>query len=436
MPELIGKSHGWFRKVWKLRGGRLYACGIAITAIVLKVGSLAAIALTVPTGAVAAEEGASKEAVAPQVPTHMSQELRTTVSKIVILPISGDVSESITGTYGKETPGLAGGIAKGSGIGSVPVEVGHVPVNIPIPLLRELGMLVGGITGSAQRQVQELRDRLTEDLSDAVEQPLTNAALATDVFWGLKNVDSVEPKLFAVTTPIPEGTEAILYISIDELTLNVQKKEAIITTSATARLERLSDRATLYRREVKYEDRDTLGDWLENDSALWHQYRVFARHYIGREISAELYERIALPAILTPAATDDIKSVKNNEWQGRTESLTPTLAWQFELPDAASSAAAGADILWDIEIYDASRPVYSAKQVAGQQHTVTVPLEACKTYRWTVRPSYHRAGERKNGWWMRANAAQSGANGNVGRAVSEAHAYIQDFASLEIKCRR
>ena len=412
-PELIDRSHGWFRD-WLL----------------------AAAVLTSPTLALAAEEGVSPEAVAPQAPTHMSEDLRTTISKIVILPISGDASESVTGTYGKQTPGLAGGIAKGSGVGSIPVEVGHVPVNIPIPFLREIGMIVGGITGSAQRQVQELRDRLTEDLSDAVEQPLTNSALATDVFWGLKNVDSVDPKLFAVTTPIPEGTEAILYISIDELTLNVQKKEAIITTSATARLERLSDRATLYRREVKYEDRDTLGNWLENDSALWHQYRVFARHYIGREISAELYERVAQPAVMAPVPTDNIKSVKKNDWQGRTESLTPTLAWQFELPDAAASAAAGADILWDIEIYDSSRPVYSAKQVAGQQHTVTVPLEACKTYRWTVRPSYHRAGERKNGWWMRANAAQSGDNGNVGRAVSEAHAYIQDFASLEIKCRR
>jgi hypothetical protein len=265
---------------------------------------------------------------------------------------------------------------------------------------------------------------------------LTNAALATDVFWELKNVDSVDPKLFAVTTPIPEGTEAILYISIDELTLNVQKKEAIITTSATARLERLSDRATLYRREIKYEDRDKLSNWLENDSALWHQYRVFARHYIGREISAELYERIAQPAVLAPVATANIKSVKKNVWQGRTESLTPTLAWQFELPDAAASAAAGADILWDIEIYDSSRPVYSAKQVPGLQHTVTVPLEACKTYRWTVRPTYHLAGDRRNGWWMRAASPNGGSNGNVGRAVSEAHAYIQDFASLEVKCRR
>lgn len=410
--ELIEKPHGWFRAWW-----------------------LAAAALATATWAMAAEEGVSPEAVLAQAPTHMSEALRTSVSKIVILPISGGTEEAITGTYGKKTPGLAGGVAKGSGIGTIPVEVGHVPINIPIPLLREIGMIVGGITGSAQRQLQELRDRLTDDLSDAVEQPLTNSALATDVFWELKNVGSVEPKLFAVTTPIPEGTDAILYVSIDELTLNVQKKEAIITTSATARLERLSDNATLYRREVKYEDRDTLSNWLKNDSVLWEQYRVFARHYIGREISAELYERVALQANLAPVATDSIKSVKKNDWQGRSESLTPTLAWQFELTGDAASAAQDADILWDIEIYDSNRPVYSAQQVPGLMHTVTVPLEACKTYRWTVRPSYHREGDSKNGWWMRDASPTSTDNGNVGRAVSEAHAYIQDFASLKLKCR-
>jgi hypothetical protein len=414
--ELIDKSHGWFRKLW--------VCWTAVAA------------LAVAAWAVAAEEGATPETLAPLAPTHMSEKLRSTVSKIVILPINGDAEEAITGTYGKETLGMAGGVVKGSGMGSIPVEVGHVPINIPIPFLREIGMIVGGITGSAQRQVQELRDQLTEDLSDAVEQPLTNSALATDVFWGLRNVESVDPKLFAVTTPIPEGTDAILYISIDELTLNVQKKDAIITTLATAKLERLSDRVTLYRREVKYEDRDTLSNWLKNDSELWHQYRVFARHYIGREISAELYERVALHADLVPIPTDSIKRVKNNAWQGRSESLSPTLAWQFKLAGDAAAAAEGADILWDIEIYDSSRPVYSAKQVSGQQHTVTVPLEPCKTYRWTVRPSYHRGSDRRNGWWMRAVSPTSADNGNVGRAVSEAHAYIQDFASLEVKCRR
>ena len=423
MPiDPIDKSRGRFRKVRKILGGGLHAGGIAVA---LSAGALA----------LAAEDGSNTEVTAPPAPTHMSEELRSAITKIVILPINGDAQEAVTGTYGQKTLGMAGGAAKGSGIGNIPVEVGHVPINIPIPLLREIGMLVGGITGTAQRQVQELRDRLTEDLSDAVEQPLTNSALATDVFWELKNVNSLDPKLFAVTTPIPEGTDAILYVSIDELTLNVQNKEAIITTVATARLERLSDRTTLYRKEVKYEDRDSLRNWLRDDSALWHQYRVFARHYIGREISAELYERAALPATLVPVPSDTVKSIKKNNWQGRSASPTPTLAWQFELSEEAASAAAGAEILWDVEIYDANRPVYSARQVSGLQHTVTTPLEPCKTYRWSVRPSYHKGSERRNGWWMRAVSAAGFNNGNVGRAVSEAHAYIQDFPSLEVKCR-
>ncbi len=64
-----------------------------------------------------------------------------------------------------------------------------------------------------------------------------------------------------------------------------------------------------------------------------------------------------------------------------------------------------------------------------------MPLEACKTYRWSVRPSYHRADGRINGEWMRRPVAAGKGNGNVGRAISEAHAYIQDFASFEVDCK-
>ncbi len=42
---LVDKGHGWFRqwfrKVWRVRGGGLYACGFALTFIVLEIGSLA-----------------------------------------------------------------------------------------------------------------------------------------------------------------------------------------------------------------------------------------------------------------------------------------------------------------------------------------------------------------------------------------------------------
>ncbi|MCG8371446.1 MAG: hypothetical protein MJA32_13160 [Proteobacteria bacterium] len=42
---LVEKSHGafreWFRKVWRVRGGGLYACGFAAMLVYLEVGSLA-----------------------------------------------------------------------------------------------------------------------------------------------------------------------------------------------------------------------------------------------------------------------------------------------------------------------------------------------------------------------------------------------------------
>ena len=42
---MLDKPHGWFRrwfrKIWKLRGGGLYACGFAISFVILEIGSLA-----------------------------------------------------------------------------------------------------------------------------------------------------------------------------------------------------------------------------------------------------------------------------------------------------------------------------------------------------------------------------------------------------------
>ena len=112
----------------------------------------------------AADQNALGQATLP----HMPDSVRTSVSKIVILPTDGRSSESVKGTYDRKTDGVLGGMARGAGIGTIPVEVGPVPIGIPIPILRELGMLVGALTGGADRKLQEFRDRLTEDLRDAV----------------------------------------------------------------------------------------------------------------------------------------------------------------------------------------------------------------------------------------------------------------------------
>lgn len=364
----------------------------------------------------------------------MSDELRDSIGRVVILPVDGESSEAVTGTYGRETLGIAGGIAKGADLGTVGIEPGGIPIALPIPFLREIGAIAGGIFGASDRIRQELRDRMAEDLAQAIDQPLSNNALANDVYWGLRNVSGVEPRLFAPTTPIPADTDAILFVNLDEVILNVQEDEAIVATKGTAVLKRFSDGATLYRSEVTYEDRDKLKHWAKGDFVLWDEYREFARYYIGRELSAELYERVQVDHALAPLPSDDVKRDKEDPWLGRTRALGPTLAWESTLGENRA-AADGAQILWDIEIYDAHRPVYGAKQVAGTQFRVDVPLAACTTYRWSVRPTYHKDGKKKNGEWMRRPGTTDQNNGNVGRAISEAHAYIQDFATLDVHCK-
>ncbi len=365
----------------------------------------------------------------------MSGELRESVSRIVILPIPGESGEAITGTYETETRGLAGGAARGAEIGQVPVEVGQVPVNIPIPLVREIGMLVGGITGAVERRTQDLRDRLTEDLASAVEQPLSNIALATDVFWGLRETQLVDPKLFAKTTPIPPDTDAILYINLEEVTLNIQKDVAIVSTVATARLQNQADSSTLYRTTASYSDRDQLKNWARNDYALWREYREFARHYLARELIAQLYDRVAVAHKLEPVFGGSIEPDKKIPWHGETGALTPTLEWAFDVEDDDRGIIENATISWDLEIYDGARPVYQARGLSGPSFTIDMPLEACKTYYWSVRPAYRQDGATRHGAWMRRQSGTSEDNGNVGREVSVAHAYLQDFPSFEVDCK-
>ena len=413
---------------------------VAKTGIVILLAVIGAAIAIAPVKAMAAEEKTAEATLGKPVATHMPEDVRGSVSKIVILPTEGKSGEVVTGSYQKSTPGVQGGMAKGSEIGTIPVEVGGIPIGIPIPILREIGMIVGALSGGAKREIQEFRDALTDDLKDAVEQPLTNDSLANDVFWGIRNVSTVQPKLLALSTPIPVDTEAILYIAVTDLSINVQDDIAIIATTATARLSRYSDGVTLYRKEVTYEDRATLGNWTKNDAVLWRTYRNFARHYIGREISAEVYERIELSYELAPLASSSVKPSKEDDWRAKAKSLNPTLAWGYELLGGDADAkwleeVKAADVTWDIEIYDANGPVYKAQRVRGLSHTVDRPLEKCKVYRWSVRPTYTVKGARKNGAWMRHPPEGATGNGNVGRTASVAHAYIQDFAALDVGCR-
>ena len=372
--------------------------------------------------------------------THMSEALRTSIKKVIVLPGTSPTDQTTIGSYGKATPGLLDGMQQGSEIGrGVTKEIAGIPFSIPFPFLTLPGAMIGGMSGVAKRELQEFRDALTADLAQAAGPPLSNDALASDVFWGLQNILNLDSKVFALTTPIPSDTDAILYVSLTAVTIDVQGKDAIITTLASMTLRRLSDGKNIFANEIKYEDRDTLSNWTKNENAAWHNYANFARHYFGREISAEVFERIELQHELQPKPTDTVARIKKNAWQGVSRSLTPTLAWELKLlgSDLYSSSAkaiVAGDITFDVDIYDMHRLVYSAKHVPEPRHTVVVDLEKCKTYRWTVRPSYQVGSDTRFGEWMRIKTDTGSGNGNVGTKASVAPAYIQDFASLAIKC--
>lgn len=388
------------------------------------------------------EDTATETDAEPAGPSHMPEEVRTSLHKIVVLGGTSPVGQDVTGSYKNETKGFGGGMESGAEIGKgVQTEVGGIPVGFPIPILTIPGALIGGISGKTKREIQEFRDALTKDLAEADNQSLTNDALANDVFWGIRKLPNLEPKLFALTTPIPEDTDAVLYVSVTDIMINVQGKDAIIMTSANATLRRVSDGSDLYTTDVNYEDRDTLSNWNRDEHALWYNYVNYAKHYIGREISAELFDRVDLKHELQPLKTDSVASIRKDVWKGVSKTSTPTLAWELNLLGGDSYGAwvneiSVADISYDVEIYDMNRLVYAAKRVPEASHTVSRELEPCKTYRWSVRPSYQARGDLRYGEWMRLNAGENTAKGKYGKAASVAPAYIYDFASLEIKCRR
>ena len=415
-------------------------------------GVLCAVATAV-WGQVPAPPSASR-LEAPVLPPHMPEEARAAIDKVVVISGRGPANQEVSGTYERATPGLVGGMDEGSRMGTISKEIGGVPVNIPIPGLALPGAILGGLSGATRRQIQEFRDALTEEIINADSPPLRSDGLAIDTFWGIRRLPHLESHLFSQNVEIADDTDAVLYVTFDDLSINVEGSQAIITTSAIATLRRHADNAELYQTVVHYEDRDSLRSWTANDNALWRDYTNFARYFLGREVAADIFDRVALERELKPTPTATAEAVRKEPNTFRSETTMPTLAWQ--LTHTAGTEAqpwADAQVRYDIEIFDNQQLVYDAQSLPEPSHTLTYELEACNTYRWSVRPSYHANGQVRFGEWMRLspqvddkkkkkkkNADEQEAppgltkKGIFGRDASEAPAYIQDFATLKVDC--
>jgi hypothetical protein len=377
--------------------------------------------------------------------SHMSEDIRASIDKIVVIASPTPPRRNISGDYEKDTLGVLGGADAGVDAVTINKEIAGIPISLGHPIFSIPAAIIGGISGASKRRAQELQDALTDDLAKAADQPLTTDGLGSDVYFGLRSVPGLQTQLVAPTTPIAEDTDAILYVNFSGVAIDIEDDEAILTASADATVRRLSDGRDLYERKVQYQDRDTLENWIENDNALWHDYANFARHFLGREVAAEVFDRIQLQHELEPRESDNVDRVKRNDWQGVSKSTAPTLAWELtvlggkpygEWVDQIDESA----VFYDVEIYDSHTLVYAETMVQGTQHTLLFDIEPCKTYRWSVRPTYRVDNSVKFGEWMRresdSDSEKDSGKGSVGRQASVAPAYIQDFASLEIACPR
>ena len=389
---------------------------------------------------------------AVEVLPHMPEEKRAAVQKLVVISGRAPAKQDVTGSYEKATPGLVGGMDAGSRMGTISKEVGGVPISIPIPGLALPGAIFGGLTGLTKRQLQEFRDELTEEIVNADSPPLRSDGLAIDAFWGVRRLPHMDSNLFSINVEIEEDTDAVLYIAFDDLIINVDGGDALITAAARGILRRHSDGHLLYETVVQYEDRDTLKNWTANDNALWREYTNFARYYLGREVAADIFGRVYVDHSIAPVATDTATAVRKQPNALQSKSLTPTLAWRLELKGddgyAWSDDIDASKITYDIEIFDKRQLVYDAQDLPDPVHTLAYELEGCQEYRWSVRPNYHIDGEVRHGEWMRFAPPEKKRKkkdseealpaivrkGLFGRRASEASAYTQDFAKLALDC--
>jgi hypothetical protein len=404
-------------------------------------GVLRALLLLLATLAFAPLWAASKDPLPEVVPlvrdpnALMSEEDRLSTRKIVVLPGAALASSTVTGSFQEATLDGGGGVRVGGGP-QVVRDVYGVPMGMSFPIF-SISTGGSGNSGGVSRKVQEFRDALTKQLAEAANEPLSNDALATDVFWRLREDPTIDSKIFATNIPIPEDTDAILFVRFSDSMIDVQGDFAFLTMSATAVMSRKSDNTILYEHIVHYRDRDKLENWTKNNNEAWYDFSEFSRHYLAREIAAELYERVNVQSELRPRPTATLVPLKDDEWKSVSKTTTPTFAWDLDLsgdetqPEWVKNLDA-ADIAYEFEIYDKHRIIYGAKDIREPKFTVDMELEACKTYRWSVRPSFRINGELRFGEWMRWNP--DSANGNDGVAASVAPAYIYDFPSLEVKC--
>lgn len=379
--------------------------------------------------------------------THVRESVRDLIGTVIVMPHTTDAELGVFGTYDRKTISVADAAVSAS---MLPLYVAidlvlstpnaAVPPELVIPLLVLPWTLAGATGAKIQQEIQEFRDDLTDELTRSASPPLANEVIAGDLYSRLRRVSGIDANVIAESTAVPVGTDVVLFVKFTSVVIDIRKNNANIEIGASATLRRISDGMTLYSEDYFYQDEDKLRNWTEDDVALWRTYLHFARHYFARKISADLFEEYELRHELRPVPTESVAPVKNDDWQAKSESASPILAWNLRLMGRDSygpwtDEITEANTFFDLEIYDNQRLIYSAQQIADSHHQVTQPLGKCQDLHWTVRPSYHVGGKIRYGEWMRYYTSASLNEGYVGTKASETPAFLRGFALLKTACR-
>ena len=106
-----------------------------------------------------------------------AETVRASIRKVVLKPAEAPGNEEVAGDYDKSTYDLYSGAATGAGATTIHKQAGPVNVSIPIPILQLPGMIAGGIAGATQKEIQEFRDELTDELGFVIEAKLRKLEL-------------------------------------------------------------------------------------------------------------------------------------------------------------------------------------------------------------------------------------------------------------------
>ena len=364
--------------------------------------------------------------------TQMKEEVRDKVSTVKVvadgrkpnLVVSGDYGEVLpTAGDGAKAGAKAGAQVTGEMIAADPRFIFLAPVVLPF------AMITGSVTGAAaakiQQEIQEFREGLADELALDDGRPQPGDRLA--------EVLTAYLEASADVAPVAAGADAELTVWVTHIEINTHEEDALIVTNVRATLRDTGDGSILYEQDFEYAERSSLRKWTADDSAAWLPYADNARRFLAAEVAAALFERIHVRHVLRPVKTGTF----SGDWVASLRSAQPTLAWELFLLDEGPHGAihTRADLHYELQIFDAGRLVYSARDIPGTSHEVSTPLQNCRSLSWSVRPVYHVDGKTRTGDWMYMQSGFDKLQASVQtNTVAETLEFWEHFAKLRTRC--